>query len=434
MPSLLAIGINHETATVDVREKVAFAPEQMNDALQGLCRAADVPEAVILSTCNRTEILTVGKPSHERRVLTWLSEYHGIHMSELEPCAYCFHHDEALVHMIKVASGLDSMILGEPQILGQMKSAYAVAQQAQTVSGMLNQAMQHTFSYAKRVRTETAIGKNPVSVAFAAVNLAQKIFADLSQTKALLIGAGETIDLVAKHLLEKGTGKIIVANRTLARAQELANHYGAEAILLPDIAERLSEVDIVISSTASQLPILGKGAVERAIKKRKHRPMFMFDIAVPRDIEPEVSQLSDVYLYTVDDLKDIIDENKKARLDEVAKADSILQEGRAHFLKLQRERQMVPVLKAFRSQAEAIKQYELERALKQLDQGGDAVVVLEQMARVLTNKLIHTPSINIKKAGDQGQPHLVAEYAKLFGLDDLPSEPQKKRPKDEADN
>lgn len=416
--ALIALGINHDTASVDVREKVAFAPEQTKDALHSLCQQAGLQEAVILSTCNRTEILANGvKGKSGDEILHWLAHYHSLQPASLSSSHYCYEDDAAIYHMMKVASGLNSLILGEPQILGQMKSAYAVACEAGTVSGLLNQAMQHTFAYAKKVRTQTAIGENPVSVAFAAVHLSQRIFADLSQTTALLIGAGETIDLVAKHLLDKKIGKIIVANRTLTRAEQLAQQYGAEAILLPDISERLAEADIVISSTASQLPVLGKGAVEKALRKRKRKPMFMVDIAVPRDIEAEVGELRDVYLYTVDDLRDIIDENKKARLDEVAKADEILAEGINVFRNSQRENAVVPVMRAFRQKAEGIRDEELQKALKQLQAGADAEKVLANLARLLTNKLIHSPSVFLRQAGHASDLQLVQEFVQLFELD-----------------
>ncbi|NRB40151.1 MAG: glutamyl-tRNA reductase [Pseudomonadales bacterium] len=415
--ALIALGINHDTATVEVREKVAFAPEQMSDALQSLCLSANLSEAVILSTCNRTEILAVADNDQSNEILHWLAQYHAVPKVSLQSSSYCHINAEAIFHMMKVACGLDSLILGEPQILGQLKSAFAVAQQAGTVGGALDHAMQHTFSYAKKVRTQTAIGENPVSVAFAAVSLSQRIFSDLSKTSALLIGAGETIDLVAKHLQGRNIGRIIVANRTLTRAEELAKQYSAEAILLSDIPDKLSQVDIVISSTASQLPILGKGAVERALKIRKRRPMFMVDIAVPRDIEPEVADLSDVYLYTVDDLRDIIDENKQARKDEVVKADVILRDGVEIYQAVQRVNSVVPVVKAFRQQAEALQADVLEKGLKQLSNGVDAEKVLESMARLLTNKLIHEPSMQIKKAGEVGDYNFVRKFTELYQLD-----------------
>ena len=414
--ALIALGINHDTASVAIREKVAVAPERMPQALQSLCREARLQEAVILSTCNRTEILASCDYDKIDEILHWLARSHNLKISSLAGSHYVYQDDDALLHIMKVACGLDSMILGEPQILGQMKSAYAVAQQTGTVGGLLDQAMQHTFAYAKKVRTHTAIGQNPVSVAFAAVQLSQHIFSDLSQSRAMLIGAGDTIDLVARHLCEKRIGSLIVANRTLARAEELAEQYHAEAILLVDVADRLADVDIVISSTASELPVLGKGAVERAIKKRKRRPIFMVDIAVPRDIEPEVAKLRDVYLYTVDDLRDIIDQNRQARQEEVAKADVILHEGVERFRNTRRVDQVVPVLRAFREQAELIKQQELEKAIKQLANGVDAEEVLDNMARLLTNKLIHAPSSNLRKAGQAGQLRLVEQFAELFEL------------------
>ncbi|HEY9033381.1 MAG TPA: glutamyl-tRNA reductase [Pseudomonadales bacterium] len=420
--ALIALGINHNTAAVALREKVAIAPERMPHALTALCRAAQVPEAMILSTCNRTEIIAAADDVEHcsNEILHWLASSHDLSPDVLSDNHYVHREEAAILHMMKVASGLDSMILGEPQILGQMKSAYAVAQEAGTVGSQLMQAMQHTFAWAKRVRTQTAIGQNPVSVAFAAVHLSQRIFSDLGKSTALLIGAGDTIDLVARHLREKHIGTLLVANRTLARAQQLASQYQAEAILLPDISERLAGVDIVISSTASQLPILGKGAVEKALKKRRHRPMFMVDIAVPRDIEPEVAELRDVYLYTVDDLRDIIDENKKARQDEVAKADVILYQGVDAWRSARRMNDVAPLLRAFREQAENIKQQELERALKQLAAGHDAADVLGNMARLLTNKLIHAPSANLKKAAESGQHVLVSQFASLY---ELPQQP-----------
>lgn len=414
--ALVVFGINHETAGVALREKVAVAPEHMVEALQSLCQKDPVQEAIILSTCNRTEIIASCEHNEHDEILHWLASYHGLELDSLNTHYYEHQGDQAILHMMRVACGLDSMILGEPQILGQLKSAYAVAREAGTVRGELHQAIQHTFNYAKKVRTQTAIGENPVSVAFAAVSLSQRIFSDLSKSKALLIGAGETIDLVAKHLYEKGVGSLIVANRTLTRAEELANNYRAEAILLSDIPERLAEVDIVISSTASQLPILGKGAVEKAIKKRKRRPMFMVDIAVPRDIEAEVAELKDVYLYSVDDLRDIIDENRRARESEVVKADLILHEGVDAWHNSQRVNDVVPILRAFRQQAEEQRDQELERALRQLAAGNDAEKVLTQLARSLTNKLIHTPSTQLRKAGEEQHWELIGQFSELFGL------------------
>ncbi len=416
--TLIALGINHDSASVDLREKVAFSPAQMEEALRDLLAKAALKEVAILSTCNRTEILALAD-HHEvdTEILHWLSSYKSIAIDSIHQSVYIHKQEDAMNHIMRVASGLDSMILGEPQILGQMKSAYAVAKEAGTLQSELESAFQHTFSYAKKVRTETAIGQNPVSVAFACVHLAQRIFSDLSHNKALLIGAGETIDLVAKHLLDKNIGNMIVANRTLERAATLAEQYDAEAIMLGDIADRLHEVDIVISSTASQLPILGKGALEKALKKRRRKPMFLIDIAVPRDIEPEVDELRDAYLYTVDDLKDIIDENKKAREQAAENAQSILNRGVEDFFNAKRGDVVIPYIKAYRSQAEVVGQDALAKAKKQLSQGQDPEQVVEQAIKQLTNKLIHAPSSGLRQAGEKGEDELIKHYADLLNID-----------------
>ncbi len=415
--TIFALGINHDSAPVDIREKVAFSPAQMQEALQSAQNHANLSEVVILSTCNRTEILAKAHNDSANEILHWLASYKNVQIDSINRSAYHYSGNQAVMHMMRVASGLNSMILGEPQILGQMKSAYAVAKAAGTIHSELDRALQHTFLYAKKVRTETAIGENPVSVAFACVHLAQKIFADLSTNKALLIGAGETIDLVAKHLLDKNIGSMIVANRTLERANLLAEQYGAEAILLGDISDALVDVDIIISSTASQLPILGKGAIEKALKKRKHRPMFLIDIAVPRDIEPEVSDLRDAYLYTVDDLKDIIDENKKARQEAAQKAELILEKGIETFSTARRVDTVRPYLRAYREQAENISHDVLQKGLKQLAKGQSAEEVLEQVTKQLTNKLIHAPSSGLRNAGEKGNTELVNHYIQLLDID-----------------
>lgn len=416
--TLLALGINHNTASLDVRECVAFAPEQVELALCQACTDSVFDEMAILSTCNRTEIYASGHFSVED-LLAWLAACHGLDVSALSDCHYA-HRDEAAVeHMMKVSSGLDSLVLGEPQILGQMKSAYAVASAAGTVSAVLHGVFQRIFSIAKRVRTETAIGENPVSVAYAAVSLAQQIFSDLKEDTALLIGAGETIELVARHLQESGIKKIIVANRTLDRARKLADLFAAEAILLADIPEQLHRADIVISSTASQLPLLGKGAVESALKRRKHKPMFMVDIAVPRDIEPEVAELADVYLYSVDDLHGVIDENRKSRQQAAEHAGTIIAEGVGHYLQDVRALDSVDTIKAYRQQAEAVRDIELQKSLRALDAGDDAGAVLRQLARNITNKIIHKPTSVLKQAAASGRDNVVTVARELFELDEM---------------
>ncbi len=420
--TLLALGINHNTASLRIREQVAFAPEQMAAALLSARAEARLQEVAILSTCNRTEIYaTLAEGVDAQGLLQWLASYHQLPEQDLQACHYWLRGEDAIGHMMKVACGLDSLVLGEPQILGQMKSAYAVARNAETVRAGLHRAFQQVFAIAKRVRTETAIGENPVSVAYAAVSLAQQIFAELEQETALLIGAGETIELVARHLCEQGVKKLIVANRTLQRANDLASEFGAEAILLADIPQHLPRADIVISSTASQLPLLGKGAVETALKQRKHRPMFMVDIAVPRDIESQVGELDDVYLYTVDDLSEVIDENRKSREEAARKASLIVAEGVCLYQQGLRAQGAVGTIKAYRQQAEGLRDAELARALRSLDSGAEPAQVMQQLARGLTNKLLHGPTASLTRAGAEGRESLLAAAGEIFDLaeDDL---------------
>jgi glutamyl-tRNA reductase len=416
--ALVALGINHKSASIDVREKVAFVPEQMESALLDACQHLSVDEMVILSTCNRTEIFLDGEQSHlAAGVQAWLSSYHNVDEQELAQCIYCFEGDVAVHHVMKVAAGLDSLVLGEPQILGQMKSAVAVAREAGTVKSVLHRFFDHVFAVAKQVRTDTAIGQNPVSVAYTSVDLSKRIFADLSENTALLIGAGETIELVAQHLKQNHIKRIIIANRTLGRARDLADRFGAEAVMLSDVPEQLVHADIVISSTASQLPILGKGAVERALKLRRHRPIFMVDIAVPRDIEQEVGDLDDVYLYTVDDLKSIVDDNIKSREIEADKADVIIAQGVEKYSSAVRSLHAVDTIRAYRSKIEQVRDEELERALKTLQHGENAEEALRQLARNLTNKVLHGPTSQLKKAGEQGRLDLLALSQQLFELE-----------------
>lgn len=413
--TLLAFGINHTTAPLALRERVAFAPEQLQKAMQEACAQAGLNEVAILSTCNRTEIYAASE-GEAGAIQQWLVDHTAIEAVDLANSYYCYQDQDAVRHMMKVAGGLDSLVLGEPQILGQMKSAFAQAKEAGTLGAELHIVFQQVFNIAKRVRTETAIGENPVSVAYAAVSLAQQIFSNLKQDTALLIGAGETIELVARHLAEQGIQKIIVANRTLDRAQRLAREFNGEAILLADIPEQLHRADIVISSTASQLPLLGKGAVESALKKRKHKPMFMLDIAVPRDIEEQVGELDDVYLYTVDDLHAVIDENKKSRVAAADQAEEIINQGVELFLRQQRTLNAVETVKAYRHKAEQLRDMELQKALRNLQAGGNPEQVLQQFARNLTNKLIHSPTAVLKEASAGSRHHVIQVAQELFAL------------------
>jgi len=413
---ILAFGINHTTASVDLRGRVAFAPEMVVESLQQALEQLPGGEIALLSTCNRTEIYFHGEASDEQ-LLSWLADCKGVALEQLRDCYYCYRDQQAVRHIMCVASGLDSLVLGEPQIFGQIKSAYAVGREAGTVATNLNQVFQSAFAAAKRVRSETAIGQNPVSVAYASVSLAEQIFADLKDVHALLIGAGETIELVARHLRDKQVGSITVANRTLSRAQELAADFSANAILLSDIHDHLPQADIVISSTASQLPVLGKGAVESALKKRRHKPMFMVDIAVPRDIEPEVETLDDVYLYTVDDLQEVIQGNLRARQTAADVAQVIIDQEADNWSRQQRSLAVVDTIRAFRDSVEKIRAAEVGKALQSLQRGQDSESVIEALARNLTNKLMHKPTTILKQASEEGRDDTINATQDLFGLD-----------------
>ena len=416
--ALLALGINHKTAPVEVRERVAFAPEKLAEALHEARLKAELSEVAILSTCNRTELYCSTELAGTRALLEWLGQYHGLDVEELNRCSYAHWNEDAVRHMMRVACGLDSLVLGEPQILGQLKSAYSVSQEEGLASIELGRLFRSTFSVAKEVRTRTAIGQNPVSVAYAAVSLAQHIFADLASSRALLIGAGETIELVARHLKRAGVQQITVANRTLARALAVAEEFDGRAVELSQIPEELPQTDILIASTASQLPILGKGAVEAALKKRKHRPIFMVDIAVPRDIEPQVAELDDVYLYTVDDLREVIEENQRERQSAAQEAEAIIETGQVDYMRQLRELDAVATLTQLRTQAHAVAQQELSKALRQLHNGKAADEVLQRLAHGLTNKMLHQPTVQLRRASSEGRSDLLQLVHELYQLND----------------
>lgn len=415
--ALLAYGINHRTASVDLREKLAFAPERVIGALNDVRAEAGLREVAILSTCNRTELYCSADAEDSAPVLNWLGAYHQLPMDQIARSVYEFWDEAAVRHLMRVASGLDSMVLGEPQILGQLKTAYSVAQEARTVGPELGRLFQHSFSAAKQIRTQTGIGTNPVSVAFASVKLAKRIFSKLADTHVLLIGAGETVELVARHLSEQGVHKITVANRTLSRANALAEEFAGRAITLGNIPLVLPQADIVISSTASPLPILGKGAVEQALKQRKHKPMFMMDIAVPRDIEEEVSQLADVYLYTVDDLQQVVEENRRQRQQAASEAEDMVNANLSSFMESLKSLEAVDSIRAYRHQLENLRQAELEKALLQLRSGADPEQVLSRMSRTLMNKVMHKPTAAIKRAAEKGQIDQIEWAQQLLGID-----------------
>jgi glutamyl-tRNA reductase len=405
--SLLTLGINHQTAPVEIRERVTFAPEQMDQALQQATTLKGVNEAVIVSTCNRTELYCEVAEQYEDSISSWLSEFHHLENGELMPYLYQYWDDDAAQHLFRVASGLDSLVLGEPQILGQLKTAYEKANSNQSVKTVLGRLFQHGFTVAKKVRTDTEIGSNPVSVAFAAIALSKQIFGNLSSLNALMIGAGETIELAARHLKGQGIGSITIANRTLERAQNLADELGATAITIGEIPGQLVKSDIVISSTASQLPILGKGATEAALKARKHRPIFMVDLAVPRDIESQVGELDDVFLYTVDDLKEVIDENRRSREEAAKEAMDIIQVEVQHFSHWIKTHQSADEIRLLRNRGEGIKQECLKRAQQMLQLEDDPVKVLESLASNLTNKLMHGPTMQMRKALKEDDAELI---------------------------
>jgi len=416
------LGINHKTASVAVRERVSFDPAQMPVVLSEVKSLKPISEVVILSTCNRTEIYYSAPDQVEpSELVAWLSDYHKLDRQEIEHALYFLETDQAVQHAMRVASGLDSLVLGEPQILGQMKDAYSIAQESGTVGAELGRLFRQTFSIAKRVRTDTSIGENPVSVAFAAVRMAQHIFSDMKESTALLVGAGETIELVARHLFQAGVRKLIVANRTLARAQQVANEFGAEAVLLEDIPEALINADIIISSTASPLPIIGKGMVERAMKKRRHKPMFMVDIAVPRDIEEEVSEVSDVYLYTVDDLRDIIEENIRSRESAAEQAETLIDSGVEQFMRDLKVLDAVKTITEVRTHVHDLKDEQLAIALKKLSNGADAEQVLRQFAHTFTNKVLHAPTVSMRQASADGRLDVLDWSRELFNLNKFES-------------
>ncbi|EKE82783.1 glutamyl-tRNA reductase [Idiomarina xiamenensis] len=411
--TILALGINHKTASVELREKVAFNAEQLDTALAALCQLEGVAEAVIVSTCNRTELYCHGSMSADI-VIGWLAGYHRMAPQQIQQHAYLHSDEDAIRHLMAVASGLDSLVLGEPQILGQVKQAYQMAKRQAAVGGVLERLFQRTFSVAKTVRTDTDVGQNAVSVAFAAVNLAKHIFAQLSQSRVLLVGAGDTAELVAQHLQEQGVEQIMVANRTLARAQELSQRIEAEPHSLAELPQLLPRADIVISSTASTLPIVGKGMVETALKQRRHKPILLVDLAVPRDIEEQVNELDDAYLYTVDDLQGIISENIRNREQAAQQALAIIAQHSQEFLAWLRSLNSVDMIRAYRQQGMALAQQQLQRAQQQLQTGKAADEVLAELANRLSNQLLHRPTQAIKNAGESGDMNALAAFRHLY--------------------
>ncbi len=411
---LFAFGLNHQTAPLAVREQVAFSIDGIENALRDLVGNGAAKEATILSTCNRMELYcNAAKPDH---AIDWLAQYHHLPRQELEPYLYSLPREQAVKHSFRVASGLDSMVLGEPQILGQMKQAVRQAEQAGTMGILLHKLFQNTFSVAKQVRTETEIGANLVSMAAAAVKLAERIFSSISDQKVLFVGAGEMIELNAVYFAARNPKGITVANRTLERAQTLARQFNGSAITLSDLPEQLAQHDIIVTCTASQLPILGKGMVERALKARRHKPLFIVDLAVPRDVETEVAELGDVFLYTVDDIADVVKDGLEARQGAVKEAEVIIDSGVSNFMHWMESRDVVPTIRALREQAEGSRQQELEKAMRLLVKGESPEKVLEAMSRGLTNKFLHAPTHALNQAHGNDRDSFVEAVRRLHHL------------------
>ncbi len=398
---LYTFGINHQTAPLAVREQVAFNADGMDNALRDLVENGAAKEAAILSTCNRMELYC--NAEHPELAIDWLAKYHHLPRKDIDPYLYLLPREQAVKHSFRVASGLDSMVLGEPQILGQMKQAVRQAEQAGTLGFLLHKLFQRTFSVAKDVRTQTEIGANLVSMAAAAVRLAERIFPSISEQRILFIGAGEMIELNAVHFAARSPKHITVANRTIDRAQVLARRINGHAITLTDLPEQLAQHDIIITCTASPLPILGKGMVERALKIRKHRPLFIVDLAVPRDVEVEVSELDDVFLYSVDDIAEVVKDGLDARQGAVKEAEVIIDSSVSEFIHWMESREIVPVIRALRDHAERNRRHELEKALRMLAKGENPEKVLESMSSGLTNKFLHAPThaLNQVHSGDR---------------------------------
>jgi glutamyl-tRNA reductase len=413
--SLVVVGINHRTAPVDVRERVVFEPARMPEALRELTSLPAVRESVIVSTCNRTELYCVTE-SGEADLGAWLQRYHQLGAS-IHHCLYRLDDMRAVAHAFSVASGLDSMVLGEPQILGQLKDAYRTAQEAGSTGPTLNRLFQAAFSVAKRVRTETQIGANAVSVASAAVAMAKTVFSSFDTRTALMVGAGETIALAARHLHADGLRRMIVANRSVDRARELAAEFQGFAISLEEIPSHLRDADIVVASTASPNPIITRAMTADALRARRRRPIFMVDIAVPRDIEPDVAELEDVYLFTIDDLQTVVNENMEGRRQAAREADKLITTEVDRFEMQLRTRGAAPTIRRLRDHAEQARQHTLEQARHMLAAGRSTDEVLDFLSATLTNRLIHAPSQRLRDAAETGDSGIIETIADIYRLD-----------------
>ena len=417
--SLYTLGLNHTTAPLEVRERVAFTPDALTDALRDLTGARRVKEAAILSTCNRTEVYFHG--GNPEAVARWLEGVQNLSRDTLEPYMYTLPRAQTVAHAFRVASGLESMVLGEPQILGQMKQAVRSAAAAGSLGLVLNRLFQRTFAVAKEVRTQTDIGSASISMAAAAVRLAERIFPSIADQRVLLIGAGEMIELAATHFAAKKPKSITVSNRTMERGEKLADRFQAEAITLRELPDRLPQFDIIITCTASTLPIIGKGLLERVVRQRRHAPIFIVDLAVPRDVEAEAGALPDVFLYSVDDLSEIVKDNLQIRRDAVLQAERMIAEQAAHFLRWLEGRNVVPTIAALSDHHDALRVAELERARRMLAAGASPEQALDALARGLTNKLLHGPLAALNAAGDAERAELIALLQRVYKLAEPPN-------------
>jgi glutamyl-tRNA reductase len=417
--SLTVVGISHKSAPVSLREQVAFTDADIEPALASLREHVGAEEALILSTCNRTELYchSPGLAEGSEAPAEWLMHWHRLAQNDLRPALYVHHEARAVQHAIRVACGLDSLVLGEPQILGQMKQAYTRAHTFGASGKLLNRLFQHAFAAAKRVRSDTAIGHSPVSVAYAAVRLAEQIFGTLQDRCGLVIGAGETAELLARHLHRNGLRRLVVANRRRERALDLACRFQGDAMALAEMPDHLHEADIVVSATASKLPILGKGAVERALRLRRHQPMFLIDLAIPRDMEPEIGELEDVFLYTVDDLESVVRQNMQARQQAALVAEEIIDAEVRAFIEWQQSLDAVDIIRSWRSTLDSVRDELLERAHRQLVRGEDAHEVIEALANALTNRISHAPKVRLREAAQAGREDVLRTARDLLGLD-----------------
>jgi glutamyl-tRNA reductase len=409
------LGLNHTTAPVEIREQVVFAGEDIERALASLKNLDNVAEAVVLSTCNRTEFYVETTDAGVQELRSWLVENQKLG-EEVISSLFTLNEQDAIGHLFKVACGLDSMVLGEPQVLGQLKDAFRQAEQCGTVGTQLSRLFHHTFSVAKKVRTDTEIGSSPVSVAYAAVNLANQFFSGFSQHTALLIGAGMTIELVAKHLYSKGIGRLFIANRDISRAQNLATQFDGFALPLSELEGTLPDADILISSTASSEPVVRLEQMEKAIQARRRKPVFAVDIAVPRDLEPGIGELDDVYLYSIDDLDKVIVAGQNNREEAAIDAMRILEDETRRYLSIQRSKEVAPVITALRDHGDAIREQVLEQARRRLAKGSDSDEVLEFVTSSLLKKILHQPSVRLREAGEKSDQEFIDAISELFGL------------------